>query len=81
MPSMISRARASAIAFSAWASVSAGVAWYLAWISGCLRRNAALRRRSLMSLCASVPSSQARCRPLGCPRSTAHATAAASKVS
>jgi hypothetical protein len=44
MPSMISRARASAIVFSAWASVSAVAAWYLAWISGCLRRNAALRR-------------------------------------
>ena len=78
---MISRARASAIAFSAWTSVSAGVAWYLAWISGCLRRNAALRRRPLMSLWASVLSSQARCQLLGCPRSAAHAIAAASKVS
>ena len=64
---MISRARSSAIAFSAWAAVSAAVGWYLAWMSGCLRRKASLRRKSLTSLFASVASSQARCRPLACP--------------
>jgi hypothetical protein len=78
---MISRARRSAIVFSACAAVSAAVAWYLAWMSGCLRRNASLRLNSLTSLFASVPSSQARCRPQARPRSVPHARAAASNVS
>ena len=59
MPSMISRARASAIPRSAPLGVGAAAPWYLAWISDCFRRNACPRRRSLMSLCASVPSNQA----------------------
>ena len=61
MSSMISRACSSAIAFSARAAVSDVAPWYLARMSGCLRRKASLRRKSLMSLLASVPSSQARC--------------------
>ena len=81
MSSMISRARSSAIAFSAWAAVSASVPWYRAWMSGCLRRNASFRRKSLTSLFASVPSSQARCRPLARPRNVVHALAAASNAS
>jgi len=54
---------------------------YRAAMSGSLRRSASRRRRELMSLCASVASSQARCRPSGCPRSVSQARAAASNVS